>query len=183
MVLTYSNSLQAALLLVVLMLVAFFFLRSLGYVRFAGIQGSAGDRKRNRAMRATLQPLGRQLRQVRVPAEMWPAVIEAATALGAIAVRLHTDPPRTAETPVPAFAHGPSDDEVSTPLFRHRFTVPGGKGTVRTLELGWSDGRREIDRDTEIAAEIFCEHLGEALDLAHSVALSSVPTPTAIPRQ
>ena len=56
------SSLQAALLLVVLMLVAFFFLRSLGYVRFARIQGSAVDRKRNRAMRATLQPLGRLLR-------------------------------------------------------------------------------------------------------------------------
>jgi UDP-GlcNAc:undecaprenyl-phosphate GlcNAc-1-phosphate transferase len=184
MVLTYSSSLQAALLLVVLMLVAFFFLRSLGYVRFSGIQASAVDRKRNRAMRAMLQPLGRQLRQIRVPAEMWPVIVEAATALGAVAVRLHAEPPRTAEeTPVPTFVHGPSDDEVSTPLFRHRFTVPGSKGTNRMLELGWSDGRGEIDRDLEIAAEIFCERLGEALDLTLGVPLSSVPAPTAVPRQ
>ena len=81
------------------------------------------------------------------------------------------------------FVHGPSDDEVSTPLFRLRFTVPGSKGTNRMLELGWSDGRGEIDRDIEIAAEIFCERLGEALDLTQSVAFSSVSAPTAIPRQ
>jgi UDP-GlcNAc:undecaprenyl-phosphate GlcNAc-1-phosphate transferase len=184
MVLTYSNSLQAALLLVVLMLVAFFFLRSLGYVRFARIQGSAVDRKRNRAMRAALQPLGRQVRQIRTPAQMWPVIVEAATALGAVAVSLQIDPQQqTAETPVPTFIHGPSDDDVSTPLFRYRFTVPSGKTVVRTLELGWSDGRGEIDRDIEIAAEIFCEHLGEALDTAQNLALSSVPAPTAVPRR
>ena len=111
LVLTYTNSLQAALLLVVLMLVAFVFLRSLGYVRFDRIQGSALDRKRNRALRATLQPLGRRLRQLRAPDEMWPVVVEAATALGAIAVRLHLGPPQTAEPSVPTFVHGPSDED------------------------------------------------------------------------
>jgi hypothetical protein len=167
---------------VVLTLVAFFFLRSLGYVRFTGIQDSAVDRKRNRAMRAALQPLGRRLRQLRAPAEMWPVIVEAATALGAVAVSLQTDSPATAGTPVSVFNHGPADDEPSIPLFRFRFAVPGGKGTARTLELGWSDGRIEIDRDIEIAAEIFCEHLGEALDLARGVALSGLPAPTAAPR-
>jgi hypothetical protein len=34
------------------------------------------------------------------------------------------------------------------------------------LELAWADGRREIDRDTEIAIDIFCEYLGEAIELA-----------------
>jgi UDP-GlcNAc:undecaprenyl-phosphate/decaprenyl-phosphate GlcNAc-1-phosphate transferase len=184
MVLTYSSSLQAALLLVVLTLVAFFFLRSLGYVRFSGIQGSAVDRKRNRAIRATLQPLGRRLRQLRAPAEMWPVIVEAATGLGAVAVSLQAEPLRTAETPLPTFNHGPTDGEGATPLFRYRFTVPGGAGgTVRILELGWSDGRNEIDRDIEIAAEIFCERLGEALDLAQNVAVSSRTSPTALPRR
>ena len=65
LVLTYANSGQAALLLLVLMLVAFVFLRSLGYVRFDQMPASAADRKRNRAMRAALQPLGRRLKQLR----------------------------------------------------------------------------------------------------------------------
>ena len=48
--------------------------------------------------------------------------------------------------------------------------MPSGKATERVLELGWSDGRQEIDRDTEIAVDIFCEYLGEALDIARSTA-------------
>jgi len=114
---------------------------------------------------------------------MWPVVVEAATILGAVAVSLQTDPPDAAETPLPTFNHGPAEGEVSTGLFRYRFSVPGGKGTVRTLEFGWSDGRGDIDRDIEIAAEVFCEHLGEALDLAQNVGLSSVPPSTAVPRR
>ena len=51
------------------------------------------------------------------------------------------------------------------PSFRFQFVVPGGKAAERALVLGWADGREAIDRDTEIAVEIFCEHLGEALDL------------------
>jgi hypothetical protein len=109
---------------------------------------------------------------------MWPVIVEAATALGAVAVTLQIDSPT-----IPTFNHGPSDEEAATPLFRFRFTVPGGKTTARTLELGWADGRGEIDRDVEIGAEIFCEHLGEALDSAQNVALASVPTSTALPRQ
>ena len=38
------------------------------------------------------------------------------------------------------------------------------------LELGWHDGRREIDRDTEIAIDIFCEHLGDGLESAREPA-------------
>ena len=30
--------------------------------------------------------------------------------------------------------------------------------------MKWRDGRREIDRDTEIAVEILCEYIANALD-------------------
>ena len=45
-------------------------------------------------------------------------------------------------------------------VFESRFQLPG---SACMLELGWRDGRREIDRDTEIAVDLFCEHLAEAL--------------------
>jgi UDP-GlcNAc:undecaprenyl-phosphate GlcNAc-1-phosphate transferase len=32
------------------------------------------------------------------------------------------------------------------------------------LELGWSDGRTVVDRDTEIALEILCDHVSAALE-------------------
>src|SRR5580698_3249438 len=88
LVLTYASSGQTALLLVVLTVVAFIFLRSLGYVRFDQMPASAADRKRNRAMRAALQPLGRRLKQLQTPDEMWPIVVKAAEVLGAVLVEL-----------------------------------------------------------------------------------------------
>jgi UDP-GlcNAc:undecaprenyl-phosphate GlcNAc-1-phosphate transferase len=188
LVLTYANSGQAALLLLVLAAVAITFLRSLGYVRFELMPQTAQHRKRNRAVRSAMQPLGRRLRQLRSAGEMWPVVIEAAGVLGAVSVNLYTDPvqsapgPEDTTTPV-TFTHGPTDgDEDATRLFRYRFVIPGTKERNRILELGWGDGRQEIDRDTEIAAEIFCERLGEALDLVHrSPALASVPATKAAP--
>lgn len=163
LILTYANSGQSALLLVVLAVVALVFLRSLGYVQFDAMPASAAHRKRNRAIRASLHPLGRRIRQLQTLEEMWPLVVEAAQVLGAIAVDLRVEPQTPSETETPIIlTHEPSGKIES--VFRYRFIVPGGKATERVLVLGWDDGRSEIDRDTEIAAEIFCEHLGEALE-------------------
>jgi UDP-GlcNAc:undecaprenyl-phosphate GlcNAc-1-phosphate transferase len=184
LVLTYASNGQAALLLIVLALVAFVFLRSLGYVRFDRIPESAIDRKRNRALRAALRPLGRKLRQLRALDEMWPIIIEAGTILGAVSVSLRVDAPGAsdAKTPTPTtLAHGPGDQEAEG-LLRLRFAVPGGKSADRTLELGWTDGRQEIDSDMEIAVDIFCEYLGEALDLSRPLAVSGLRAPRNAPR-
>jgi UDP-GlcNAc:undecaprenyl-phosphate GlcNAc-1-phosphate transferase len=163
LVLTYANGAQSTLLLVVLAIVAFVFLRSLGYVRFDRVPGSAAERKRNRAVRAALQPLGRRIRQLRNIDEMWPLIVEASKILGAVCVdlRIESQNGSASKTPV-SFSQDPP--EQTGPLFRYSFVVPGGKTKERILALGWNDGRTEIDRDTEIAAEIFCEHLGEALE-------------------
>ena len=65
LILTYASSGQSALLLVVLALVAFVFLRSLGYMRLDRVSRASADRKRNRALRAAVRPIGRRLQQVR----------------------------------------------------------------------------------------------------------------------
>jgi hypothetical protein len=39
-----------------------------------------------------------------------------------------------------------------------------GSRRERILDVKWQDGRREIDRDTEIAVDILCEYLANALD-------------------
>jgi UDP-GlcNAc:undecaprenyl-phosphate/decaprenyl-phosphate GlcNAc-1-phosphate transferase len=183
LVLTYTSSGQTALLLLALAVVAVVFLRSLGYARLRRVPESAIDRKRNRATRAALQPLGRRLRELHAPSEMWPVVVEAAAVLGAVSVRLEMEPQATGRETPATFAHAPAGEEAPRidAIFRFRFVVPGSKGNVRTLELGWADGRQEIDRDTEIAAEIFCEHLGEALDLARNRGFAGVSA-SAAPR-
>jgi len=165
LILTYASSGQSALLLIVLALVALVFLRSLGYMRFDRVSGAAVDRKRNRALRGALRPLGRRLRQARATDEMWPIVVEAAGIVEAIGVRLRSETPGAAEAE--AFSHGFAAD--GDPPEGVRFVVPGGKGIERILELAWPDGRREVDRDTEIAIDIFCEHLGDAIEMLTSV--------------
>jgi UDP-GlcNAc:undecaprenyl-phosphate GlcNAc-1-phosphate transferase len=184
LILTYASSGQSAALLVVLALVAFVFLRSLGYVRLDRMPESTATRRRNRAVRAAIQPLGRRLRQLRGPTEMWPLILEAARALGAVAATLRVDVPEMPETTTPlTLSHTPADGAPPTYApFSFQFTVPSAKAAERTLELVWFDGRTEIDRDTEIAAEIFCEHLGEALDLARSATGSRASTPRPLPR-
>ena len=183
LVLTYASSGQAALLLVVLALVAFLFLRSLGYVRFDQMPASAADRKRNRALRGALQPLGRRLKQLRAPDEMWSVVIEAAKVLGAAAVDLRVDSPDSTGTAASGrYTHRTVESEAHESLFQFQFLVPGNKTGERALVLGWTDGRTAVDRDTEIAAEIFCEHLGEALDLVKSAETLRVRAPRAVPR-
>ncbi len=183
LVLTYASSIQSALLLVVLTLIAFFFLRVLGYVRLDRMPESAMDRKRNKALRASLRPLGQKLRQLRVLDDIWPVAIEASQVVGAVSVVLHTTAASKLESPSTAtsivLSLGPEDVDV----FRHRFVVPSGKGAERFLELGWADGRREIDRDTEIAVDIFCEYLGEALDAVNGLARGVEARPSAtLPR-
>jgi UDP-GlcNAc:undecaprenyl-phosphate GlcNAc-1-phosphate transferase len=169
LLLTYTSSGQTALLLVVLALVAFVFLRSLGYMRLARVAETAVDRKRNRAMRSAVRPLGRRLRHLQSVNEMWPIVVQTAGIFTATGVRLQVEA-RGGEdgTPPAAFAHG--FDGTSAEVFTASFAVPGGGRTAdRVLELAWSDGRQEIDRDTEIAIDIFCEYLGEAIELVKVV--------------
>jgi UDP-GlcNAc:undecaprenyl-phosphate GlcNAc-1-phosphate transferase len=183
LVLTYASSGQAALLLLVLTVVAFIFLRSLGYVRFDRMPASAADRKRNRALRAALQPLGRRLKQLQTPDEMWPVVVEAAEVLGAGLVELQLDPAVSAGAPAGAtYSHGGFDGDGANGPFRFQIVVPGNRAVERVLVLGWADGRTAIDRDTEIAAEIFCEHLGEALDLVRGLERSTARVPQIVPR-
>ena len=134
-------------------------------------------------MRGALQPLGRRLKQLRAPDEMWSVVIEAAKVLGAVAVDLRLDSPGSPETAASeTYTHGTSESEADESFFQYQFLIPGNKQGERVLVLGWTDGRMVIDRDTEIAAEIFCEHLGVALDFAKSAEPLRVPAQRAVPR-
>lgn len=176
LVLTYTNSVQSALLLLALAVVAVVFLRLLGYLRLGGMSASASERRRNRALRAAVRPLGRRLRDRRSLEEIWQVVKEGAALFGACAVhvRVAESPPREG-TPL-SFSH---ELEQATAMgrgavvFRAQFVVPGGRASERVLELVWNDGRREIDRDTEIAIDLFCEYVGDAFEDLKSAMLAA----------
>ena len=117
---------------------------------------------------------------------MWPVVIQAAHALGAITVELTPKLPagslQLSGPPIEAtYAHPAEPFPPAADLFRYPFTIPCTRAGDPSLILGWDDGRTSIDRDTEIAAEIFCEHLGEALDALRVTTLSTSPRQIAPP--
>lgn len=183
LVLTYANSVQAALLLLALAIMGVVLLRTLGYMRAGGISASAADRRRNRALRAGVRPLGRRLREIRSLDHIWSVVVEAAALFGASGIRVRlAGPPSSEGTPI-SFSHGadPSHSEV-TGAFRAQFMVPGEKASERVLELIWLDGRREIDRDTEIAIDLFSEYLAEAFESLKTVPVGPRPTTGVGPR-
>ena len=164
LILTYASSGQSALLLIVLALVALVFLRSLGYMRFDRVSASAVDRKRNRALRGALRPLGRRLRQAarqrgdvadrrRGRRRSWRP---SASGCGG-AVRRRPD--------AEAFSHG-FDGRAASRL-RRRPLHRARRQERASASSSWRGpmARREVDRDTEIAIDIFCEHLGDALEL------------------
>lgn len=165
LMLTYASNGQSAMLLVVLALVSFVFLRALGYMRLDRMSESAAERKRAKLMRGAVRPLGRQLRQLQSADDMWPVVIQAGVAVGAFAMKLRVESMRAGSDEVANLSHQVGEDTPAE-IFWWPFQVPGGKANDRVFQLGWTDGRRQIDRDTEIAVDIFCEYLGEALDLA-----------------
>jgi UDP-GlcNAc:undecaprenyl-phosphate GlcNAc-1-phosphate transferase len=172
LILTYTNSMQSTLLLLALAVLAFVFLRSLGYMRLSAVTVTVMDRKRYRAMRAAVHALGKRIEQVSGLEQMWPIVVELSDLFGATSARLVLESVPASEVDTPTtFSHGIGDETSET--FRYQFIVPGSKGPDRTLELGWNDGRRQIDRDTEIAVGVFCEFLATGLESAKPEAVAT----------
>jgi UDP-GlcNAc:undecaprenyl-phosphate GlcNAc-1-phosphate transferase len=168
LMLTYASSAQSGFLLIVLAAVAFIFLRVLGYFRLDQLR-SAAERKRNRALRAAVRPLARRVRQVRRTDEIWPLLVEVRDVVGATGVSLLIGSDQRS-----VFADGAAAEKDAS-AFRCLFPVPGGKMLDYMLELAWQDGRQEIDRDTEIAIDIFCEYLGDAFETVKD-RVSAVPS-------
>jgi UDP-GlcNAc:undecaprenyl-phosphate GlcNAc-1-phosphate transferase len=175
LVMTYANSMQTALLLVALGVLTTVSLRSLGYLRLDRMSASAAQRRRNRALRAAVRPLGRRLRQVRRVEDVWTIVDEAAALFGASGIRIDLGGGGPEGTPT-SFRRGFDDDYAGADgVFRAHFMVPGATAADTGLELAWSDGRREIDRDTEIAIDMLCEYLGEAFEILKTLPVARIP--------
>jgi hypothetical protein len=83
-----------------------------------------------------------------------------ADSLGASAVALHL--PDEGQGVANRFTEG--FDEAGPELLRARYGVLPERPGDTHIELGWSDGRTSVDRDTEIAIELLCDHLSIALE-------------------
>jgi UDP-GlcNAc:undecaprenyl-phosphate GlcNAc-1-phosphate transferase len=168
LVLTYTNSaIITVTLLAVLALSLFFFLRRLGYIRFELTHLLSDQRRRNRALRASVRPYAERLRQVVSTEEIWDVVREASAIFEANWVSLDlVGSSLGGERSKEAFSHGPSTLDESTPAisFRARFDLLGVRHDEGHVQFGWHDARTGLDRDVEIAIELFCDYVADAYD-------------------
>jgi UDP-GlcNAc:undecaprenyl-phosphate/decaprenyl-phosphate GlcNAc-1-phosphate transferase len=187
LVLTVANSRQAAVTLASVAVLAFVFLRRLGYMRLQSGTVLSDQRRRSRSMRTAVRPFAERLRQAASPTEIWEAVRDLGDLFGASGVALHLGEASLSSSATPGddgdrrqvtFSAGlgnttPLPERASTfvppkPLFRARFGLVGIRHDDGLIELGWDDGRTELDRDTELSIELFCDHVSSAYERLRS---------------
>ncbi|HEV8323796.1 MAG TPA: MraY family glycosyltransferase [Myxococcota bacterium] len=162
LLLTYANSAQTAIILGALGIVAFFLLRRLGYLGLTG-RMRADAAPRTLELRLAVRALGERIRHCATPTELWEALRERLGSLGADCVGLTVLEPKADGTRGTTRYESGFDEGGKKPL-RARFALLGEAEELGALDLGWRDGRREVEHDVEIAVEILCEHVGQALD-------------------
>ena len=123
------------------------------------IAAIAAIRKNNLSMRSAVRQAGELLRHAGEPDAVWQVVQETVPALEAscAALRLvvRNGTVRTSE-----YSWGFDDAPLDVP--RARFSVLGERPDDGGLELGFTDSRRTVDRDTEISIELLREHVHAA---------------------
>lgn len=163
--LSYASSSQTTWFLLALSGIAYLALRKLGYLSLEKAQRTLADRKQNLEMRAAVRRFGSELRSARTIEEVRVALSMAADALSAKAIALHLpEEPDGIELLAAGF------DEIPSTAFRARYGLFPERPGDTHIELGWDDGRTSIDRDTEIAVEIVCDHVAAAMERIASAA-------------
>ena len=159
--LTRTGPGETLMVLVGVGVVALGLLAWVGYIKI-GLAGQLFlDRRRNLEMRAALREVGEALRRTGSVDEIWVGVKRAAWALGASCAALTLVERRGDESATTVRSVG--FDEAEADLRRARFSLLRERPDEGTIELGWTDGRGAVDRDTEIGAELLCEHVLSAL--------------------
>jgi UDP-GlcNAc:undecaprenyl-phosphate/decaprenyl-phosphate GlcNAc-1-phosphate transferase len=163
--LAFVSASASAVVLAVLGGVLYLFLRRLGYFRLGDAQAVLEARHRNLQLRAALRRVAEHLSAARTHWEVWTALQFAAAPFGASAIALRL--PAQAQNEDAAGAEEPFEVGFENPsrrMFRARYGLAVERPGHRQIELGWTDGRKAIDRDTEIAVELLCEHVADAIE-------------------
>jgi len=164
--LSFVSEPAVAWILVAVSLAAFLALRQLGFFR-AGAQ-MFQLRRRNLALRSAVDKIAGVLRGATSVGDVLDSAKAFASLVSADRVRVFLEsadvalhesvrsPAVLAPSVLPVNGHV---NEVARP-FLANFSLPHALGKV---ELEWHDGRAELDRDHEIAAEAMCGHIAHAL--------------------
>jgi UDP-GlcNAc:undecaprenyl-phosphate GlcNAc-1-phosphate transferase len=157
--LAYANASQTMLLLLAVGGFVYLALRRLGFLEVGNVQQLMADRERNLGMRAAVRRAGEALRRARDAEAIWVSVRRVARELGAtgVSLRLVDDDGETRSFAVGVAANDPR-------LYVARYSILAERHSDDVIELAWTDGRKKIDRDTEIAVELLCDHVSAAAE-------------------
>ena len=158
--LSRANAAQTIVYLAGVSLLALILLTAAGYIRLEEAQKLGRERKRNLEVRAKLRSTEDRLRCALTLPDVWESVKVVVPVLGATCATLAIVE-RDGDTKRTEFSFG--FDQASPDLFVARYSLRGERPGDSGLELGWEDGRTTVDRDTEIAVELLCEHVYNAL--------------------
>jgi UDP-GlcNAc:undecaprenyl-phosphate GlcNAc-1-phosphate transferase len=157
--LTYATASQEIWFLLGLAGVSYLGLRRLGFIDLGKAEEVLEVRRRNLRVRAAMRRVGAVLRSATCPTELFSGITLAAQVLDAEAVRLCLAD--GAEEDGGMLSQG--FDRVHAGLLRTRHALGGGPAMRQYVEFGWNHGRTRIDRDTEIAVELLCNEVDDAL--------------------
>lgn len=135
----------------------------LGFFRVENALEVLEARKRNAAMRQAVLQARPALDAAESFDELWRAIEPAARALRAREVQL-----RLGTHGGPRRLYSSGAEPAASDLACATFGIGGERSAGDELLLGWADGRRKVDRDTEIAVELLCREVEPVLERIRS---------------
>ncbi len=173
--LSYATAGYRILMLSLAAVVVVYGLRRLGYIEIdsASARRNAEARARNQNLRGAVRDIAEKLKQAEGVETVWTSVKHLGPLLNAGQMRMSIVVQEGAGEDVRAVhswrdateaeREGDSVCVLTLPLQRQVATA-GAQRTLGDIEVRWTDGRRRIDRDDEIAVEMVKDHLEMALN-------------------
>ena len=162
LVLSFANSTQTAAVLSILSVTGFVGMRRLGFLGARAAPGSkphVEQRRKNREVRTAVREIAAELQRAERLTGLWDAVKPFGAVVSARGLSLSVRSQKANGEQVTTRFELDEEARGQAPLVAS-FIIGDDQGS---LELTWEDGRGEIDRDHEIAAEVLCDHLATAL--------------------
>jgi len=156
----HANGSQGTMLLVGIGLVVFVLIRKLGYLSARELTDANGVRRRNIQLRSLVKQVNGEIAAAHTIEQIWRSVRPLADALQASSLELLME--RTgsnAQDMIRFETHraGGAGMPLSMSL-----EISWNERRFGSLGLAWRDGRREIDRDEELALEVIADAIGKA---------------------
>jgi UDP-GlcNAc:undecaprenyl-phosphate GlcNAc-1-phosphate transferase len=152
---SFANGFQTAVILLVVSALAYVALRALGYADLAKAGAALEERRQNLDLHAAVRRAEAALRGASSLEQVWAVVRDQSAAFGAAGVGLKVGAGQ-------AWRYG--FDDLPDHALQASFGLAPEHPGQDVLELAWDDGRKTVDRDMEIAVELFCAHTLRAVE-------------------